>query len=201
MKREDPLFELDFLKRFSSRLEFLVLNGCFFVGLVAGAIAVKLLSLSQNQAVFPLFYSGIPSLGSGFISCFSTILLNILIALICIFLLGVTAFGAFGIPLFICYKGISAAFCVLFLLNGGGLTEFCRSALCYTPALTASSLLLIFFADRAVVFSKCLARAGFSQRQETLDFQLYFKDFLYFICFSVAVSAAGGLLSTIYKLL
>lgn len=195
MKKEESLFDLQFLRRFSVRPVFPLLSGCFSIGVAAGTVGVKSFGLLQNQALLPLFFSGVPIPGSGFIRCFSAILLNILIGLIGIFLLGVTAFGAFGIPVFMFYRGVSAAVGVLFLLDGGGITELGRCALCFTPAASAASLLLIFFATRSLIFSSSLARAGFSQQREALDFQLYFKDFMCFLCFSVAVSVTGGLLS------
>jgi len=200
MKREDSLFDLQFLKRFSILPVFLLLSGCFIGGVIAGIFAVKAFGLFQEQAVLPLFFSGIPIRGAGFFPCFSTILLNILIGLIVLFLLGVTAFGAFGIPVFLFCKGASVSVGVLFFLADGGLQELSRCALCFTPAAAAASLLLLLFATRALVFSNSLARAGFSQHREALDFQFYFKDFMYFLCFSVAVSVTGGLLAALYGL-
>lgn len=200
VKKEDSLFDWQFLKRFSARPVFFLLCGSFIAGVIIGAVAVKSFGLLQNQTVMPLFFSGLPALGSGFLSCFSGILLNVLIGLIIIFLLGVTAFGAFSIPVFILYRGVSVAVSVLFLLTQGETFKLGRAALCFTPAAVATSLLLILFATRALVFSGGLAKAGFSRRQETLDFQLYFKDFMYFLCFSVAVSVTGGLLGTLYEL-
>lgn len=200
MKKEDSLFDLQFLKRFSARPVFFLLFGGFSFGVVIGVVAVKSFGLLQNKTVMPLFFSGLPSLGSGFLPCFSGILLNILIGLIVIFLLGVTAFGAFSIPVFIFYRGISVSVSVLFLLTEGETFGLGRAAMCFTPVAAASSLLLILFAARAFVFSGGLARAGFSRHQETLDFQLYFKDFMYFLCFSVALSVTGGLLGMLYRL-
>lgn len=200
MKREDSLFDLQFLKRFSTRPVCLLLGGSFVGGIIAGTLAVKAFDLLQDQAVLPLFFSGVPVRGSSFFPCFSTILLNILVGLISLFLLGVTAFGAFGIPVFLFFKGASASVGVLSFLVDGGLPELGRSAVCFTPAATAASLLLLLFATRALIFSNSLARAGFSQHQKALDFQLYFKDFMYFLCFSVAVSVTGGILATLYGL-
>ena len=201
MKKEDYLFDFLFLKRFSIRPVFFLLSGSFIVGVISGTVAVKAFALLSDHTFLPLFYSGIPNLGSDFLTCFSAILLNGLISLIGVFLLGVTAFGAFGIPVFMLYKGVSIAVGLLFLLDGKDLGELGRSALCFTPAAAAMTLLLILFATRAFAFSGGLARAGFSKRQETLDFQLYFKDFLCFLCFSVAVSVVGGLLAVLYKIL
>ncbi len=198
MKKEDYLFDLEFLERFSVKPVFLLLSGCFVCGAALAGAAVKVFSLLHDRTVLPLFFSGIPPLGSGFLPCFSSILLNGLIGLIILFLLGVTAFGAFGIPALMVCKGASVALSVLFLLDGKGLPELWRSAVCFTPSAAAVSLLLILFATRAFIFSGGLARAGFSRHQETLNFQLYFKDFMCFLCFFVAVSVIGGLLATLY---
>lgn len=201
MKKEDYLFDMQFLERFSVRPVFLLLSASFICGIIVAGVAVKVFSLLGDRIIMPLFFSGIPPLGSGFLPCFSFVLLNGLISLIGVFLLGVTAFGAFGIPVLMFCKGASVAVSVLFLLDGKGLSELWRSAVCFTPATAAVSLLLILFATRAFVFSGGLARAGFSRHQETLDFQLYFKDFICFICFSVAVSVIGGLLASIYGMI
>ena len=201
MKKEDYLFDMQFLERFSVRPVFLLLSASFICGITVAGVAVKVFSLLGDRIIMPLFFSGIPPLGSGFLPCFSSVLLNGLISLIGVFLLGVTAFGAFGIPVRMFCKGASVAVSVLFLLDGKSLAELWRSAVCFTPAAAAVSLLLILFATRAFVFSGGLARAGFSMCQETLDFQLYFKDFMCFISFLVAVSVVGGLLASIYGMI
>lgn len=200
MKRDSFLFEQNFLKRFSAARVFLLICGSLAVGIAAGTFAVKLFSLLNRQAISPLFFSAVPLPNSGFLQCFSDILLNNMIFLIALSLLGATAFGALGVPLLMFYKGITIAAGALFILTDGSFSSHCGFALCFTPVWAATALLLTLFATRAVIFSKELARAGFSQPQETLDFRLYIKDFVYFLCFSVPVSLAGGLLVSLYAL-
>lgn len=193
MKKMDALFDTDFLRRFSTRRVFLPLCVFFCGGVLAGSVAVSALELFRGEAV-PLLFSGIPPAGAGFLTCFSTVLLNVLIGLIVLFLLGVTAFGAIGVPVFLFCKGAFVGIGVLSFLSDGGWSRFGGCALGYTPAASASALLLLLFAVRALTFSNGLAKAGFSSRQENLDFQFYFRDFLSFLCFAVIVSLASGLL-------
>lgn len=200
MKTGDCLFELQFLKRCSVRSVFFLISGVFTCGVIFGAAFVKLFGLTDDQSALPLPFYKTPLIGLGVLQGFSDMLMNAMFFLIAIFLLGITAFGAIGIPLLIFYKGAVAAMSALFLLYGGDLLSLGRSALFYTPALAAASLLLILFATRAFVFSRSLAAAGFSKRNETLDFRLYFSDFIYFLCFSVVVSFVGGLLASLYGL-
>lgn len=197
MKTEDPLFDQRLLKRFFIRPAFLFTTASLLGGVIAGTMSVKLFGLLDNHSVSPLFFSIVPAISSGLIQCFSDILLNILIFLIAVFLLGATAFGAFGIPLLMFYRGITVAVGAVFLLGDGNILMLGRSALCYTPVWAAASLLLALFAARAMVFSNGLARAGFSQQQETVDFRLYLRDFIYFLCFSVVISVIGSLLAAL----
>lgn len=200
MKNQELSFELQFLQRFSVRPVLILLTGSFVLGVIFGTVIVKLSYLPYDHAIWTLFFSGAPLPEAGFLQCFSATLLNILTALIAMFLLGVTAFGALGIPLLMFCRGASTAAFLISLLAGGGISDLGRFALCSTPAAAAGSLLIILFAVRAMSFSWGLARAGFSQRQEVLNFQLYFKDLMYFLCFSVAVSVIGSLLALISQL-
>lgn len=200
MKKEDSLFNLQFLKRFSTCPAFLMIFGSLVFGLVAGAMAVKFIGLTDNRNILPLFFSAVPTIDLGFFQCFSDILLNLMIFLIAIFLLGATAFGAVGIPVLMFYKGVTISAAALFFLADGNISRLGGSALCFTPIWAATSLLLTLFSTRALVFSKSLARAGFSQPQETVDFRLYLKDFVYFLCFSVPLALSGGLLAALYVL-
>lgn len=200
MKKDSFLFEQNFLKRFSAVPVFLSVCGSLAAGIVAGAIAVKLFGLLDRHALSPLLFSAVPSLDSGFLQCFSDILLNNMIFLIAVSLLGATAFGALGVPLLMFYKGVSIAAGALFILSDGSASSYFGFALCFTPVWSAAALLLTLFATRAITFSKELVRAGGSHPQETLDFRLYIKDFVYFLCFSVPVALAGGLLASLYAL-
>ena len=82
-------------------------------------------------------------------------------------------------------------------MASGSFDQVLYCALGYTPAAAVSTLLLLLFAVRSLAFSNSLAKAGFSSRQESLDFQVYFKDFLTFLCFSVVAALAGGLLAVL----
>ena len=139
--------------------------------------------------------------GSGFISCFTTLLLNVLIGLVPLFLLGVTAFGVFAVPLFLFFRGITVGIGVSYFLWRDELLGLARSALLYTPAAALVGVLLLLFAVRSLHFSKHLAKAGFSPEGEgSLDLKLYFHDLLLFLSFSVAVSLVGCLPVLVYGL-
>ena len=196
MKKEVALFPSNFLQRFSNCRLFLPLALALLCGIAAGPVMAVALQLFALDPAAPLFFSGIPSPNAGFGACFSTLLLNLLSCLIVLFLLGVTAFGAVGIPVFLLVRGAAVGLGALwFLLYGGGMG---CSALCYLPSAAGSSLLLLLFSSRALSFSNGLALAGFAKRQENLDFSFYFKDFLVFACFSVVVALTGALLAKTY---
>lgn len=197
MKKEDTLFHLAFTQRFSKRNVFLPLTGMFSCGIFAGSIAVIGLDLFRETSPLPTLFSGIPLLGAGFLSHFYTFLLNLLIGLIILFLLGITAFGAVAVPAFLFCKGATIGIGILSFYMTNSISGWGSASLCYAPDATASGLLLLFFATRSMIFSNGLARAGFSSQKENLDFHVYFKDFLSFLCFAVAVSLGGALLATL----
>lgn len=201
MKNQDAVFHSEFFERFSVKRLFFPLAIVLISGVLCGSIVTERWELLQGQLSLPLLFSGIPLSESGFLSCFSTILLNTLIGLIILFLLGVTAFGALGVPFFLFCKGATLGIGVLFFLTEDGVEVFWHCAVGYTPAAAASAMLLLLFAVRSLVFSNSLAKAGFSAHQESLDFQFYFRDFLTFLCFSVAISLAGGLLAILCGIL
>lgn len=200
MKKEDSQFDYPFLSRFIHWKTLFLMLAILIFGVLCGAVSVKAFNLTENQSLLPMFFAGVPSPAAGLLSNFSTILLNVLIGLIVLFLLGVTAFGAIGIPAFLIYKGISLSVGVLFFFAGEGLAGLAQAVVCYTPAASASTLLLLLFAVRAFNFSNGLAKAGFQNQQEILDFQLYFRDLLYFLCFSVVVSLLGSGFTAVYGL-
>ena len=197
MKKEDALFQTEFFRRFSHKRCFFLLAATLVCGVFGGSAAAVCWELFRGQQAFPLFFSGIPVPESGFLACFSTVLLNTLIGLIILFLLGVTAFGALGVPFFLLSKGGALGIGVLYFMASGSFDQVLYCALGYTPAAAVSTLLLLLFAVRSLAFSNSLAKAGFSSRQESLDFQVYFKDFLTFLCFSVVTALAGGLLAVL----
>lgn len=197
MKKTDALFNSKFLLRFSSRRVFLPLCIFLICGVFIGSAAVSAFNLFQGQATLPLLFSGIPLINAGFFSGFSTVLLNTLISLIILFLLGVTAFGAIGVPAFIFCKGVAIGIGVLSFLVDGDWQQFVGCVLSYTPVATASSMLFLLFATRALIFSNSLAKAGFSSQQESLNFQFYFRDFLSFLCLAVTLSLVGSFLAVL----
>lgn len=99
--KDGPQGEPPFWERFSGPKALLLLLCALLLGVAVGAALAVFFLLFQGRWVMPLQFSGIPVAGSGFISCFTTLLLNVLIGLVPLFLLGVTAFGVFAVPLFL----------------------------------------------------------------------------------------------------
>ncbi len=174
-----------------------LLSLLLLLGVLAGSLLAVWLNLDRGNSLLPLFFSGIPTPEAGFLSCFSTLLLNLLIFLTLSFLLGVTAFGDLAIPLLAAAKGITVGLGASSFLWVDGLKGLGRSALIYTPAAAASLLLFLLFGVRALVFSDRLRKAGFSPAGESLDFRDYWKDYLRFLCLSVIVSLLGAALAAL----
>ena len=137
--------------------------------------------------------------GSGFFSCFTTLLLNVLICLIPLFLLGITAFGVFAVPLFLFFRGITVGIGVFYFLWRDELWGIFLSALIYTPAAAAAGGLLLLFAVRSFQFSNGLAKVSFSSQEGSLDLKLYFHDLLLFLSFAVGISLLGCLPAVVYE--
>ena len=179
--KDGPQGEPLFWERFSGSKALLLLLCALLLGVAVGAALAVFFPLFQGRWVMPLQFSGIPVAGSGFISCFSTLLLNVLIGLVPLFLLGVTAFGVFAVPLFLFFRGITVGIGVSYFLWRDELLGLARSALLYTPAAAAAG--------------------GFSpEGVGSLDLKLYFHDLMLFLSFSVAVSLAGCLPVLVYGL-
>ena len=187
-------------ERFSNRKAFLLLFSTLLLGVTAGAACGVFIPLFQNRWVLPLQFSGIPVADSGVFSCFSTLLLNALIGLIPLFLLGVTAFGVFAVPLFLVFRGMTVGIGISYFLWRDELFGLFQSALIYTPAAAATGVLLLLFAVRSFQFSSHMAKASFSSQQGGLDLKLYFYDLLLFCSFSVGISLLGSLLASVYFL-
>lgn len=183
---------------FSDRKAFLLLLGALVLGTAAGTAFGVFLPLFQGRGVLPLRFSGISFMESGFLSCFSTLLLNALIGLLPLFLLGLTAFGIFAVPAFLFFRGVTVGLGVSFFLWRDELWGLLHSALIYTPAAAASGVLLLLFAVRSLVFSRYLAKAGFSAHGASLDFKLYLHDLLVFLSCAVGVSLAGSIPAAVY---
>lgn len=191
--------DMMFWGRFSNRKALFLLLSVLLAGVAVGAACGVFVPLFQDRWVLPLQFSGIPVSESGFFSCFSTLLLNVLIGLIPLFLLGVTAFGVFAVPLFLFFRGMTVGIGVSFFLWKDELLGFLRSALIYTPAAAATGALLLLFAVRSLVFSDHLAKVSFSSREGSLDLKLYFHDLLLFMSFAVGISLVGCLPAAVYS--
>ena len=166
---------------------------------MAGALVeIGLIELPSLTALVVRIFSGMPQAESGFLPCFSTILFSLFTCLTALCLLGVTAFGALGIPLFLFCRALVIGMEAVSLLATQGSQGMLLSALCYLPTAAGSSLLFTLFGTRALLFSCSFAKAGFLNSQENPDFHFYFRDFLTFICFIVILSFAGGLLTMLY---
>lgn len=114
--KDGPQGEPPFWERFSGPKALLLLLCALLLGVAVGAALAVFFPLFQGRWVMPLQFSGIPVAGSGFISCFTTLLLNVLIGLVPLFLLGVTAFGVFAVPLFLFFRGITVGIGVSYFL-------------------------------------------------------------------------------------
>lgn len=200
ISKNSPPREQDvFWERFSNRKAFFLLLSVLLTGVAVGAAWGVFVPLFQDRWVLPLQFSGIPVSGSGFFSCFSTLLLNVLIGLIPLFLLGVTAFGVFAVPLFLFFRGVTVGMGVSFFLWEDELSGLVRCALIYTPAAAAAGALLLLFAVRSLVFSEHLAKVSFSSQEGSLDLKLYFHDLLFFLSFAAGISLIGCLPATVYS--
>lgn len=192
-------FSSPFLKRFSAEFPLYLFTLLLLGGLVLGAFAACGVQMDEQKTFIPMFFSGIPAIEGGFFKAFSTLLLNMLIVLITLFLSGITAFGVVAVPLILLFKGIFtgvAAVSFFYITPEGGLL---RAALSYMPAMALMSFLLLLFSVRVFFFSRSFSRSFFSSgKAETPDFTEYLKDFLLFLFFSVLVSLLGAFCTLFY---
>ena len=193
-QEESPLWE-----RFFNRKVGVLLLFALLFGVVCGCGCTTMLALFQDRWVLPLQFSGMPVNGSGFVSCFSTLLLNALTGLIPLFLLGITAFGVFAVPLFLVFRGMTVGIGISYFLWRDELWGLLHSALIYTPAAAAAGGLLLLFAVRSFQFSNGLAKVSFSSQEGSLDLKLYFHDLLLFLSFAVGISLLGCLPAVVYE--
>ena len=159
-KNASPENDKAFWERFLNRKAFFLLLSVLLTGVAVGAACGVFVPLFQDRWVLPLQFSGIPVSGSGFFSCFSTLLLNVLIGLIPYSCWG-TAFGVFAVPLFLFFRGVTVGISVSFFLWEDELSGLLRSALIYTPAAAAAGGLLLLFAVRSLVFRSFWPRSAF----------------------------------------
>ncbi len=200
MKREDSLFVTPFLGRFSSCKVFPSLCAAMTSGLLVGSGFMTAFYSLQNSFSWLLFLSGRPETGCSFFSGFSSILLNLLFFLILLYLLGMTIFGAIGVPVLLFFRGAAVGAWLISFFSENVLKDLPALLLCYLPATVAASLLMILFGTRALIFSRRLAKVSFSAKPEDLDFVSYLKDFLTFICFAVCTSLFGGFLLVLHMI-
>ncbi|WP_099204205.1 stage II sporulation protein M [Scatolibacter rhodanostii] len=188
---------------FSSKMKFhfLLLSIFLIAGLLVGSIAASSMKTEDGKIFIPLFFSGIPTIGSSFFSSFSTLLLNTIIHLILLFLAGTTAFGFLAIPVIVLFKGLSIGVAaVSFLANGShGLIE---SSFVYMPAMAFISLIVVLFALQALLFSTSFSKSFFSAgKVEIPDFTEYLKNFFLFLFFSVIACFIGAGFTMLYPLI
>ena len=195
-----PQGEAPSWERFFQRRPLLLLLLLLAAGAAAGSAAAVFGELFQGRWLFPLRFSGIPPLGSGYASCFTTLLFHALIGLSVLFLLGITAFGIAAVPAFLFFQGFAVGVGASSFLWEGALKEFCWSALVYTPAAAATGTLFLLFGVRALVFSHRLAKAGFSSQERRLDLKVYFQDFLLFLSLAAGVSLLASLPAAVFGL-
>lgn len=192
------LEETGFWARCGRHFKFLlVLLALLLLGILGGSYFSCRWDLFQNGKALPLIFSGIPEIDAGFFSSFSSFLLNQLIFLTISFLLGVTAFGTFAVPVLVLFRGVTVGFGVSFFLCSQELSGLGGLALRYTPGAAGALMLFLLFSLRALVFSDRLRQAGFTSRGGSLDFRAYCKDYLCLLCWAVAVSLFGGALSAL----
>ncbi len=198
-KESQSLFQdIPFLRRFSVKPVFCLLLVLLLLGAGMGAAAGNYFDFFHAGQLLPLFFSGIPTPEAGLFPCFSTLLLNMLIGLIVLFLLGMTAFGVAAVPAFLFLKGVTIGLGALSFFAADGLSGLGQMAFTYTPVTAAASLLLLLFATRTLIFSKRLAKASFTPQEESLNFHRYLMDFLLFLSLAVVIALAGGLLAVLY---
>lgn len=180
----------DFVYRelFDETFLFFLQFGFFLIGLLLGAVLSENFLLFDEAEVSPVIFSGIPSPSAGFLSCFSTLLLNSLLFLLPVFLLGLTVFGSFIIPVIVLFKGCAVAIGMVSFLRQDGLYGWGMSSWVYALPTAFLVFLILLLASCAFRFSNRLVKAGFSSQDGVLDFSSYFKDLLWCLCSSVAVS-------------
>ena len=196
-----PKMDDSFWDRFSNRRAFYLLLFLILLGVASGASVSLFGQLFEGRWVLPLHFSGIPVVGSGFVSCFTTLLFNALIGLLVLFLLGMTTFGVFAVPAFLFFRGVTVGIGVASFLWKDELIGLAQSALLYTPAAAAGGLLLLLFGGRALIFSRNLAKAGFSSREGSLDLRCYFQDLLLFLSCAAGISVLGSLPAVVCEIL
>lgn len=151
----------------------------------------------SDRQVVPLLFSGVPVPASGFFTCFSTILLNSFLFLTAAFLLGLTAFGAFTVPVLLLLKGVFVGVAVSSALWVDGLSGLGKYAILYTPSAAATLLLLLLFGKQSMDFSKQLRKNGLSSGREGISFRCYGAEYIGALCVSVLISLFGAALTAL----
>lgn len=146
----------------------------------------------SDRQVVPLLFSGVPVPESGFFTCFSTILLNSFLFLTAAFLLGLTAFGSYMVPVLLLFKGVFMGVAVSSALWVDGLSGLGKYAILYTPSATAALFLLLLFGKQSMDFSKQLRKNGLSSDRGGISFRCYGAEYIGALCVSVLISFFGA---------
>lgn len=173
--------------RIAKKKSFLLFSGLSISGLFSGAFLAGHFGLVSAVSAVPLIFSGIPVIDAGLLSCFSTFYLHNLICLVILFLLGMTAYGALAIPLYIFLQGGTLGVGALFYL--GSCESLAEHFLIYTPAATISLFLAALFACEALAFSQRFTIKSTGYQGDAPDFPRFRKDFLFLLGIAAPVSA------------
>lgn len=171
-------------------------------GFILGLYLYVTLDMNQGDGYNPLLFSGIPNMENGMFAWFSTYLLNMLLGLTILFLLGMTVFGVFAIPVFLLLKGVTIGIGIMSFFSGELWTGLAECALIYAPVAALSILLFVFFAMSAADVSDNIMRNFFSgERKNHITFHVFLRSLLETLVLAVAISAVGTLLSLLYSVL
>ena len=158
-------------------------------GMACGAFCAGRLSLLSQGRALPLLFSGIPVPGYGFLSCFTTLLLNLSLWLCLLFLSSLSLAGLGLIPLLLLSKGFLLGLGTLVLLEAEPLWG---PAVWFAPAAAGSSLVLLLYGLSAFRFSCRLLRACRSPEGAPLCLRRQCKDLLLFLGLGAGISLTGA---------
>lgn len=196
-ENRSSLFQTRYERRF-----FIALLLILFAGFVLGTfLAIHLDLFQANFQLQPFIFSGIPQFDADVFSVFSSFILNQLICLILLFLIGVTAFGVLAGPFILFIKGFFLGAGASFFICNYGIEGFAISAYIYLPFSAVSIICMLFFAMKAIQFSKQMSRIAFKTGNiEHLRFNQYVKAFSIYLVYIVLISVFGSINYFIYTL-
>ena len=199
--KADPAFEKTEAPVMSSKRT-VILSFFILFGFLLGLYLYVSLDMKQGDGYNPLIFSGIPDIENGMFAWFSTYLLNMLLGLTVLFLLGMTAFGVFAIPVFLVFKGITIGIGIMSFFRGNLWTGLAECALIYAPVAALSILLFVFFAVSAADVSDNIRRNFFlGERKKHTSFHVFLRSLLEALVLAVVIAAAGTLFSLLYSVL